>query len=137
MWNRDRIPYVLDSSLATRVQDAVMNSIEEYHKHTCLRFRPKEASDDSYLRFKSGSGCSSAIGRRGGRQTIRLAPGCYRLIPAHEIFHALGRWHEQSRPDRDNFITINRDNIRAGSKRNFRKYGPNQADVQGLSLIHI
>ena len=58
--------------------------------------------------------CSSAIGRRGGRQTINLAAGCYRLIPAHEIFHALGRLHEQSRPDRDNFITINMDNIRPG-----------------------
>ena len=58
--------------------------------------------------------CSSAIGKQGGRQIIRLAPGCSRLIPAHEIFHALGRWHEQSRPDRDNFITINMNNIRAG-----------------------
>ena len=55
--------------------------------------------------------CSSYIGMIGGRQDISIAPGCTSLIPVHEIFHALGRWHEQSRPDRDNFITINLNNV--------------------------
>ena len=55
--------------------------------------------------------CWSYVGMIGGRQDISIAPGCTSLIPVHEIFHALGRWHEQSRPDRDNFVTVNLNNV--------------------------
>ena len=59
--------------------------------------------------------CSSNIGRIGGRQNISIGGGCEsKGVVMHEMFHALGRWHEQSRPDRNLFVTVREENIKSG-----------------------
>ena len=62
--------------------------------------------------------CYSYIGRIGGQQIMSLDSSCYNNgqpgTVLHEFMHALGFYHEQSRYDRDNHVTINWSNIQAG-----------------------
>lgn len=53
----------------------------------------------------------------GNRHDIFLSSGCNEArTPAHEVMHALGRFHEQARPDRDQFINVNWNSIRQDCK---------------------
>ena len=50
--------------------------------------------------------------KQGYKQELSLGRGCeYKGTAIHEIFHALGFEHEQSRPDRDKYVKINFQNI--------------------------
>ena len=48
----------------------------------------------------------------------------------HALGHTLGFWHEQSRPDRDEYITVNTTNIMDGRQYNFAKVLENKIDYQ-------
>ena len=60
-------------------------------------------------------------GRRGGSQEVVLNERFDVGGIIHEILHGLGVFHEQTRNDRDGFVTINWDNIIENRKGNFRK----------------
>ena len=58
------------------------------------------------------------MGRQGGKQDISIGNGCERLgTVIHEMMHTIGFIHEQSRPDRDEYVEVFYDNIKAGEKR--------------------
>ncbi|GBG24159.1 Zinc metalloproteinase nas-13 [Hondaea fermentalgiana] len=77
---------------------------------------------DRYLRvgyFESG--CWSYVGRVPDAympQVVNLAPSCVFTVE-HEIMHALGFYHEQSRPDRNDYVTIHWENIQVDRLSNF------------------
>lgn len=57
------------------------------------------------------------VGRLVGESKITLRQSCRKPgIILHEIMHVLGFYHEQSRPDRDNYVKINYNNIEPGRK---------------------
>lgn len=51
----------------------------------------------------------------------------------HELGHAIGFWHEHSRPDRDKYIRILSNNIWPDKLENFQKLPPTQVDMLGTS----
>ena len=84
----------------------------------CIKFVPK-TNEPTYIKIINGSGCYSYVGKQNqtGFQELSLrAPGCIsKGIVSHEFIHALGFWHEQSRPDRDDFVKVRYENIESGS----------------------
>lgn len=62
-------------------------------------------------------------------------------VIAHEVAHALGFWHEQSRPDRDYYVRVRWENIDRDSKGQFLKEQPADVDNGGVpydygSIMH-
>lgn len=73
-----------------------------------------------YISRKWYGGCNADIGMAGGRQRFNLDPtlGCaFRTWTVlHEMVHSIGLDHEQNRPDRNNYVRINFENIMHGKK---------------------
>lgn len=50
----------------------IEDSIDEFHKYTCIKFKERRAYDTDYVYFtNSNTGCWSSVGRIGGRQEVR------------------------------------------------------------------
>uniref|UniRef100_A0A672PN95 Metalloendopeptidase n=1 Tax=Sinocyclocheilus grahami TaxID=75366 RepID=A0A672PN95_SINGR len=97
---------------------------------TCVRFVPRTHQRD-YLDIQPKTGCWSYLGARGGRQSISLqTPECTGSgVTIHELMHALGFVHEQSRADRDKYVTIMWSNIWKDRLRNFEKFKTNNLNT--------
>lgn len=97
-------------------RSVIARAISDYHANTCIKFRPRTTETD-YVTFTKGNGCSSLVGKAGGAQPVTLGQGCvYTGIVIHELMHAVGFWHEQSRFDRDDFVTVYPQNIQPGKE---------------------
>ena len=136
-WPNATVPFEIDAGLPNpqRVTDAIAH----WHANTRIRFVARTAAHADYVRFVNGGGCSSWVGRQGGPQDITLGPNCTTGNAIHEIGHAVGLWHEQSREDRDGFVQIAWSNIDPSMQHNFTQHVTDGDDLGGYdygSVMH-
>ncbi len=140
-WKNGVVPYIINSNLSNTQEQDTKGAIAHVNQKTNVKMIPR-ANQTDYIEFTThdGEACWSAVGRQGGKQTIRLEKGsCGKGTIIHEIGHALGLFHEQSREDRDNHITVNWENIKDDYKFAFDKHIDDAFDVGAYdygSIMH-
>jgi len=126
-WPKGEVPYMMDDALPKENRVALFQAMALWQGETLINFvkltpRNRMLYPD-YVKFipAQGKTCASSVGRQGGEQVVRLAPRCNAMLSAHELGHLLGLWHEQSRPDRDDYVQILWENIREEHYANFNR----------------
>ncbi|ASQ44584.1 Dot/Icm T4SS effector Zinc-dependent metalloprotease LegP [Legionella clemsonensis] len=127
-WPEGLVPFEIAEDLPFKNKLAVLQAINHWQEKTNVKFIELTSKNRSqyadYISFvpAEGTTCSSFVGKEGGRQEINLSPRCTTMNTVHEIGHALGLWHEQSRADRANFIRILWENVEEEHQYNFDQH---------------
>ncbi|RCN39289.1 astacin [Ancylostoma caninum] len=111
LWSKG-VYYYFHYNATPEVRSVFKKGANLWMKDTCIDFFESQSAHDRIRVFKE-DGCWSYVGRLGGEQDLSLGDGCESVgTAAHEIGHAIGFFHTQSRHDRDNFITFNAHNVK-------------------------
>jgi hypothetical protein len=142
-WPNGVIPYdisaitdVNDQKIITDAMRTLMYAVGTPQANTtsrkaCVFFRPRVSTDAVAFKIQYGTGCSANVGYMTTQQlTMTLQKnegpqqrGCfYSRIVQHELLHVTGFFHEQSRPDRDDFLEVHLENVEPAMQHNFNKY---------------
>lgn len=136
-WPGGRVPFEIDPGVPAATAAVITDALNHWHANTHIRLVPRTASDQNFVRFVSQNGCWSYVGMRGGMQEISIGAGCGFGAAVHEIAHAVGLWHEQSREDRDRNVRIRWENIQPGREHNFNQHIADGDDIGNYDFASI
>ncbi|XP_034664524.1 low choriolytic enzyme [Drosophila subobscura] len=152
LWPNGTIPFEISPRYVNEEREAIVQALKTFNSLTCIQFVPYDGEVEDYLLIEppeeGPKGCWSYVGKRGGEQVVSLqrpdetSAHCFssegRIM--HELMHAIGIYHEQSRADRDNFVKIHWENIVPRFRKNFklisRKKGKYAFDYDYNSVMH-
>ena len=115
-----------------------------FSKNLMISCRPSMPSDVNKIVIQndpSDDASWSFVGnQRTGIQKLEISDWGFdnRTLP-HELLHATGIYHEQSRPDRDKFVEIHENCISNGEEHNFYKHSTSHTyglEYNPKSIMH-
>uniref|UniRef100_A0A182NB32 Metalloendopeptidase n=1 Tax=Anopheles dirus TaxID=7168 RepID=A0A182NB32_9DIPT len=115
-WPKGVVPYVVRANFTAAESQLLQAAFEQYATKTCVRFVPRTSELQYVTITNDHAGCYSYVGRSPDptENVINLqTPACMTDVgtPVHELMHTLGFLHEQSRPDRDEYIDFHPENL--------------------------
>lgn len=110
LWPGGVVPYTFDSNVSVFNQTAIREAMDELQTVANVRFKPR-AGEGDFVVIAGSTGNNATVGRIGGQQSVNIFNWNFLYIMEHELMHTLGCRHEQARPDRDGYVTINLGNV--------------------------
>ena len=112
-WINGVLRYQFSKNVNNRERQEFLNYCAEMGEFADVRCLPKRQQDKDYVFIEKTNEnlCGlSYLGRYGGKQPLKIRCWRKRTIQ-HELMHAFGVAHEHKRMDRDDYISIQWDNL--------------------------
>ncbi|CAJ0595932.1 unnamed protein product [Cylicocyclus nassatus] len=121
-WPNNRLYFSFYPNTSAATKAIARKGAKFWHDNTCIDMIEK-SSANARVAIYEGTGCSSNLGHLNRLQNLSLNnPGCTMYWKAsHELAHALGLHHVQTRYDRDNYLKVDVKNIPEDKLHNFAK----------------
>ena len=144
LWPNGVIPYNIRLGFSDAEKAVIESAIDELNTRTNLNLFTTSLIMDKNIEFVKrdlllgeAAGASRVGRNRTSRHRVRLKEGFSKAVVIHELLHAAGMWHEQSRRDRDRYVQIIWDNILDDYKSNFEIHDTDSENITPYDMLSI
>jgi len=136
LWPDGVVPYTFGASVTAAQKAKFIEACAVWSDVSSLNFVARGSQAD-YIEVTSGITNEAHVGKQGAKQTLSIFNWDYKFIIAHQIGHALGLAHEDTRPDRDDHVSIVTAAIQPAKLGTFGKLSSGElTDYDFQSIMH-